>query len=315
MRISTNSTFLQGSYGVSIQQSLMSQLNVQLSTLKRVNTPSDDPVAAARILDVSQSDARNSQFITNTKTADSALEFSSTALSQMAELVTQAKELAVQAGNGSTSDQNLQQMQTVFQKKLEEMVAIANTTDANGKYLFAGTNADTPAYSMVGNTIEYRGNDGQKSLAISDTRQIAISEPGSTIFGNGNNVANPADDDSFFGIMVRFNNLLTAGKNATFGGPPPRTYDQELTAVMAGMDQGLQSVVTAEASVGSRQLEAQNAGNLGEDLSLVYAKTRSNLEDLDVPKAASDLAMAQMALQASQLSFSKVQGMSLFNYI
>ena len=84
---------------------------------------------------------------------------------------------------------------------------------------------------------------------------------------------------------------------------------------MDGVDAGLQSVLTAQASVGSRRLEADNAGKLGEDLSLVYAKTRSNLEDLNIPKAASDLAMAQMALQASQLSFSKVQGMSLFNYI
>ena len=94
-----------------------------------------------------------------------------------------------------------------------------------------------------------------------------------------------------------------------------RSYSGELAHVMDGVDAGLQSVLTAQASVGSRRLEADNAGKLGEDLSLVYAKTRSNLEDLDIPKAASDLAMAQMALQASQLSFSKVQGMSLFNYI
>ena len=130
-------------------------------------------------------------------------------------------------------------------------------------------------------------------------------------------------------LAVMFAPLLTAQADepeivptdsSAATGAQPTSLSQPLeqspaTAVMAGMDQGLQSVVTAEASVGSRQLEAQNAGNLGEDLSLVYAKTRSNLEDLDVPKAASDLAMAQMALQASQLSFSKVQGMSLFNYI
>ncbi len=399
MRISTNTSFLQGAYGISNQQSLMSQLNVQLTTMKRVNTPSDDPVAAARILDVSQSDARNSQFIANTQAADSSLQFSESALGQMTELLHQTKELVVQAGNGAMAQENLQQMGAVFQKKLEEMVAVANGTDASGKYLFAGTKSDTPPYSMTGTwpdiTITYSGNDGQKSLAISDTRQIAISEPGSSIFGTGTGSAG-----SFFEVMGRFANVLQKGQteapylestpatasaaitgtteDATLkewlgnmdksGGltisgdapdhfspslpagyqispPPPlpakpvildpagdstgievtlpnagesvivRSYSGELAHVMNGVDAGLQSVLTAQASVGSRRLEADNAGKLGEDLSLVYAKTRSNLEDLDIPKAASDLAMAQMALQASQLSFSKVQGMSLFNYI
>ncbi|MCG9030607.1 flagellar hook-associated protein FlgL [Laribacter hongkongensis] len=401
MRISTNTSFLQGAYGISNQQSLMSQLNVQLTTMKRVNTPSDDPVAAARILDISQSDARNSQFIANTQAADSSLQFSESALGQMTELLHQTKELVVQAGNGAMAPENLQQMGAVFQKKLEEMVAVANGTDASGKYLFSGTKSDTPPYSMTGTwpdiTITYSGNDGQKSLAISDTRQIAISEPGSSIFGTGTDSAG-----SFFEVMGRFANVLQKGpagapylestpagavtstplngttEDATLkewlgnmdksGGlkisgdapdhfspslpagyqispPPPlpakpvildpagnstgievtlpnagesvivRSYSGELAHVMDGVDAGLQSVLTAQASVGSRRLEADNAGKLGEDLSLVYAKTRSNLEDLDVPKAASDLAMAQMALQASQLSFSKVQGMSLFNYI
>ena len=398
MRISTNSTFLQGSYGVSIQQSLMSQLNVQLTTMKRVNTPSDDPVAAARILDVSQSDARNSQFIANTQAADSSLQFSESALGQMTELLHQTKELVVQAGNGAMAPENLQQMGSVFQKKLEEMVAVANGTDASGKYLFSGTKSDTPPYSMTGTwpdiTITYSGNDGQKSLAISDTRQIAISEPGSSIFGTGTDSAG-----SFFEVMGRFANVLQKGQagapylestpatasaaitgttedatlkewlgnmdksaglqfstdahgavtttpplpvgygldttvapaiiNDPAGNPSGigvtvpntdesvivRSYSGELAHVMDGVDAGLQSVLTAQASVGSRRLEADNAGKLGEDLSLVYAKTRSNLEDLNIPKAASDLAMAQMALQASQLSFSKVQGMSLFNYI
>ncbi|ACO73431.1 flagellar hook-associated protein FlgL [Laribacter hongkongensis] len=311
MRISTNSTFLQGSYGVSIQQSLMSQLNVQLSTLKRVNTPSDDPVAAARILDISQSDARNSQFINNTKAAESALEFSETSLDRISNIIIQMKEMSVQAGNGAASDENLKQMSKVFKASLEEMVAVANSTDASGKYVFSGTSSDTPAYTMTGNwpvvTITYGGNDGQKSLAISDTRSIAISEPGSSIFGEGS-----ADAGSLFETMSRMAALLENGRTGTY---PAGSYEQELTAIQGGLESGLQSVLTGQASVGSRRLEAQNAGNLGEDLSLVYAKTRSNLEDLDVPKAASDLAMAQMALQASQLSFSKVQGMSLFNYI
>ncbi|HEY5310017.1 MAG TPA: flagellar hook-associated protein 3, partial [Casimicrobiaceae bacterium] len=44
-------------------------------------------------------------------------------------------------------------------------------------------------------------------------------------------------------------------------------------------------------------------------------QTLSNLQDLDYNKALSDFARQQVALQAAQQSFTKVSGLSLFNYL
>jgi flagellar hook-associated protein 3 FlgL len=60
-------------------------------------------------------------------------------------------------------------------------------------------------------------------------------------------------------------------------------------------------------------LETQESRHLDTELSLASGK--SNIEDLDFAKAISEFEQAKLALQASQQAFSKVQGLSLLNYI
>jgi flagellar hook-associated protein 3 FlgL len=67
--------------------------------------------------------------------------------------------------------------------------------------------------------------------------------------------------------------------------------------------------------VGARMKELDNLDSTGDDLNIQYQTTLSNLQDLDMVKAISLFAQQQQTLQAAQMSFKTMSGLSLFNYI
>ena len=315
MRISTATNYILGGSNVSYQQALQSQMQTQLSTMKRVNTPSDDPVAASRILDIRQADGRNEQFIKNTNAADSALSFSDEAMQSTTELISQIKTLAIQAGSGQNSAANLKQIDAQLQGMFGQLIGAANQVDGNGQYLFSGTNSTTPPYvsQQVSNTsggmtwdswnVTYNGNDGQKTIPISSTRQVPVTDTGPSVFGS-------VGGGSLFDAVNTLHKALQLGTDT-----PGYNFTAALQSAIGGLDSAMTRVTTANAAVGSRMNETEATRNGNGDLSLAYAATLSKLEDLDLPKAVSDMAMAQLALQGSMAAFTKTQGLSLLNYL
>lgn len=326
MRISTSQFFAEGSAGFNRQREIVSTLQQQISSLKRVNKPSDDPVASARILDTRQAQSRNQQFITNSHMVDSALEFADVSLGAMADLVIEMKTLAINAGSAARSPENLKQIGADMSKKMEQFASLLNTKDGQGRYLFSGTKANTQPYAFkpitssstdadVEAAFKYQGNDGQKLVQVGSDRFIAISEPASAFLGQGSQpvdagppMTGNAHNPLLYG-MAKLTQQLLQGKRGTGD-----TRDVLNNAISA-FDAGLEKLSTARASVGARRLESSQGRELGEDLDLVYNKAVHQLEDLDIAKASADLTMARAALEASQLSFSKIQGLSLFNYM
>lgn len=326
MRISTSQMYINGAAGFNRQQEVVSTLQQQLSSLKRVNKPSDDPVASARILDTRQAQSRNQQFITNSHMVDSALEFADVSLGAMADLVVEMKTLAINAGSAARSPENLKQIGADMSKKMEQFASLLNTKDGQGRYLFSGTKAQTQPYNFkpitsssteadVRQAFVYQGNDGQKLVQVGPDRFIAISEPASAFLGQGSQpvdagppMTGNAHNPLLYG-MAKLTQQLLQGKRGTGD-----TRDVLNNAISA-FDAGLEKLSTARAGVGARRLETSQGRELGEDLNLVYNKAVHVLEDLDVAKASADLTMARAGLEASQLSFAKIQGLSLFNYM
>ncbi len=317
MRISSSQTYVLGSNAINRQQTNLFGLQQQLSTMKRVNTPSDDPVAASRIVETRQTDNRNTQFISNTQAADASLALGEVSLGNFADILTELKTLAVAGGNGAYSDAELAKLGGEAKAKFEQLVSLANSVDGQGNYLFSGTKSTTTPYVIQGDgSVQYDGNDGQTELQISTSRRIAITDSGSSTFGGTSSAFSATTLNSSDGVFQAVQNLvgvLEAGRAGMAAGGGD--YSAMLKDTMAGLDQGITKVVASQAALGSRMNETEALRNNGEDLGLVYKKTISDLEDLDYPKAASDLLFSKSALEASQMTFSKVMDMSLFKYI
>jgi flagellar hook-associated protein 3 FlgL len=75
------------------------------------------------------------------------------------------------------------------------------------------------------------------------------------------------------------------------------------------------NVLTVQSSVGAHMKELDYLDSTGDDLDIQYASTLDDLVGLDTVKAISDFSQQQLTLQAAQMSFKTMSGLSLFNYL
>ncbi|MCR8921391.1 flagellar hook-associated protein FlgL [Dasania sp. GY-MA-18] len=180
-------SFLQG-----FNQSLSSMLRIQeqsfntqnqISTGKRIGTPADDPVGAAKLIQLDQEQSQLEQFEKNISFVESRLEIEEVRLSSVNDLLIRVKELTLQAANGTNAFSERKSIAAELGTRLEELVSIANSTDANGEYIFAGFKGGTQPFvqNSAGDYV-YQGDEGQRKVTVANGTAIAISDSGRRIF-------------------------------------------------------------------------------------------------------------------------------------
>lgn len=247
MRISTVQIF-------NIANSSMAQANEslvytqeQLSTGQRVLDPSDDPVASTKILAITQDLEAVAQYQRNINVAKNNLVIEESVLDGVTNIIQRMQELAVQAGNTATLSENeYVAISNEVDSRLDELMGLLNSQNANGDYIFGGYKSKTEPF--VGNAssgFRYLGDEGQQFIKVSDTTSVAATDSGKAAFvdvDSANNTiftaASPANRvnpsasisvgqvidqdlyDDFYpeDIVITFNqdtNIVPPGKNFT----------------------------------------------------------------------------------------------------
>jgi flagellar hook-associated protein 3 FlgL len=207
IRISSNTIFENGLSGMLERQSAVARLQDQIGTGRRVQTPSDDPVAAARSLEVEQASSINDQYQRNGASATASLTLSENSLASVTSLIQDIRTLGVNAGNGALSDTELKTLAGELQSRYQELLGVANATDGNGQYLFSGYQGSTQPFAEIApGSVVYNGDQGQRLIQISASRQVPISDSGSQIFqliktGNGTFTTGAASANTGTGMV------------------------------------------------------------------------------------------------------------------
>ena len=307
MRISTQTLFETGAAQLGTLQSGLVKTHQQIASGRRILTPSDDPVGAARALEVSQSQSLNTQYGVNRQHAKSALGAVEGTLSSVTALLQDVKTNVIAAGNGSYSDTERGFLATELRGRFEQLLGLANSRDATGNYMFSGFQTATPPFeetAIVVGTVTmagaaYQGDQGQRLMQVDSTRQMAVSSPGQAVFQDG-------DQGIFQTLGALIEQLETPGTTG-------------LTAALAtangNVDLALDNVLTVRASVGSRLQELDALDYAGEDRHIQYSQILSELQDLDYTQALTQLSQQQFTLEAAQRSFMAVSGLSLFKFL
>jgi len=245
MRISTSMVYDQGVGGIQKQQADVLRSQQMVSTGRRLLAPSDDPVAASSVLELTQFMNVNEQNGTNANVAKNKLQMEESILTDIEMLIQDAKTIAVNAGAGSMTSSDLASLATELESRYQALLGLANTTDESGQYLFSGFKGSTVPFTEVtpGN-VTYNGDQGQREVRISARRQVPVSDSGGDVFqrirnGNGTFVTAAAAGNTGTG-MISPGNVLDKTKwnaaannkdftinfdvnNATI--PPTTTYD------------------------------------------------------------------------------------------
>ncbi|TGG95990.1 flagellar hook-associated protein 3 [Natronospirillum operosum] len=174
-------------------QARVAQSEQRVATGIRVQTPADDPVAAARILQLDQDIELTDQYIRNIKSVTGRLELQEGYLKGSEEVLQRVRELAVQAGGGSLSIEDRRAIASEMKVRLEELLQLTNAKDASGDYLFSGYSGQTqPFVEAAGGGFVYQGDEGQRQIRISNSARIPASDNGKDIF-----LDVPVDNPSF----------------------------------------------------------------------------------------------------------------------
>lgn len=182
MRISTSMIYDRGVGAIQNQWKNILHTQQQVSTGRRVLTPADDPIASARALEIGQTKAVNSQFAVNIGYADDAMKLLESRLQSAGDVLHYVRELAVQAGNGAMAPEDLRYMATDMKAQFEAMLALANSQDGTGDYIFGGHRSQQQPYDGGLSGVSYNGDQGERTIQVSASRYMPVSLPGSDVF-------------------------------------------------------------------------------------------------------------------------------------
>ena len=300
MRVSTTLMEFRATNAILERETALSKTQMQIATGRRILSPSEDPVGTTQVFPLNEVIAKTQQYIKNSDTAESRLSLEEKTLSSVTNLLQRVHELAVQGNNDTNSVEDRTAIAEELRQHLQTLIGFANTKDANGEYIFAGHAVTTqPFVEAPAGTFTYQGDSGQRSVQIGDARLVPVGDPGDAVFMNV-----PFSGGGTQSMFETIDALATEFEAGNFS-------PDALTDIQAALD----NVLTGRARIGARLNALDTQKQINEELILQSEKTLSGIQDLDYAEAVSRLNLQLVGLQASQQAFTRIQNLSLFNYL
>jgi len=271
------------------------EAELEISTGKSVNEPSDNPIAAALLIENNDQATFNTGYLQNLTTINGQLSSADSTLSSVQSALQQAISLGVEGANGTLSADDQAAIVAQLQDIQSQIISLANTS-YQGNYLFGGTVTATPPYVADGSDpsgVIYLGNEDVNQVSIGSGYKIDINQPGSQLFSaNGNSV------------FLALNNLILALQSNSGVG----TAVGALTAAANYLS--VQGVF-----YGNAMSQVQSQTTYLNAAKLQIAQQQNTLAGVDLATAANNLSQSQTDSQAAMEAISKLSQNNLFDYL
>ena len=190
MRIATSAIYELKVQQLLNNQAALSKTQSQIASGLRVQTPADDPIAAAQLHELARAQAQEEQFGKNSTIITGRLQTEEQALADAHGVIQRARELVVQANTATLNDSNRQSIATELKTRLDELMSIANRKDGNGEYLFAGYASGSQPFARGLGGVTYSGDTGTRSVQVGAGLSVQDGDAGGRLFmdvpaGNG----------------------------------------------------------------------------------------------------------------------------------
>ncbi|MFC5476756.1 flagellar hook-associated protein FlgL [Massilia suwonensis] len=301
MRIATAQYQSNMNKSLQLNQEHMSNLTQKMATGKRISVPSDDPVDSVRLSRLQREEAAITQYRDNIASIKIRLSKNEGYLGSMVNDISAGRDQIVWALDGSNTPDDLKAMVKPLEALRDGLLFSANSVDQEGRYVFSGTNTATApiaynAGAAAGARYSYAGNVNEQRVVV----------------GNGlTQVAN----DNVKGMEKLLNRLdatiaLLGGASLNVNDPATRSV---LEDNLSGFDEALDLVSGKIAVLGGKQniLDTLDANHGNVSLSNQMAIT--DIGQLDMGVAATELNGYSTALQATYKAYSRIGTLSLFS--
>jgi flagellar hook-associated protein 3 FlgL len=267
----------------------------QIASGQSVSVPSDDPTAAAELVQNAEQTAQSDQFQRSIGSIQGEIQSADSTLNSVVTALQQAISLGVEGANGTVNAQDRQAIATQVQGIQSQLLSLANLS-YQGNYVFAGTATQTTPYVLDPNStsgVTYQGNSDVNSVTLGTQFTLQTNVPGSQLFSQGGS-------DMFQSIQ----DLITSLQSGTGIG----TAVTEVGNASAYID--AQAGFYGNAL---NQLNAQQTYLSGQATQL--AQQQNTLGGADLPAAITNLTSGQVSLEATLQAIAQTSQTNLFEYL
>lgn len=263
--------------------------------------------AAVNLLNTNQKLNQLNGYNDNMSLAQNELDVLDNTLSSVTDQLQKANDLAVQAANGTCSQDELNNIKIQIDQIAQNMQDLSNT-QYNGNYIFSGTKTTTAAYKTDSSTgdIIYQGTpkDGQykRYVEIADGVSDAINVSGDQIFGSYTGGTTPTGS-GILGDLKMLSNALGKGDSAA------------IRSSLDSMGKDMNKVSEVRTTFASVSQRFDMTTNSNTNLITQLTEYKSSLEDVDLSQTMTNLSSQYYSLQASMSVTSQMLSMSLLNYM
>ncbi|MGE6663205.1 flagellar hook-associated protein FlgL [Pseudomonas sp. NPDC077408] len=304
MRISNAqiTAMMHGSMNTSSEK--LGKLMQQMATGERMLMPSDDPISAVRVLRIQREEATLTQYRTNIANVSGNLSKQEANLKAASDTMLNVRDLLLWAANGSNTSEDLAAIANEMGNLERTILSFANVRDEEGRYLFSGTLSDRPAITFNAATQSYQltGNDQYRQAAVANGVLVEENVTAAQVFGGG------------VGMLNDLNALVKMLADPALNANDP-AVQASISATLNSLDKTHGDLLGAVSELGGRQNTLTLLSSSNEDVSLVNQKIDGELSQLDYASASIDLNNYQLSLQATQKTYLKINGLSLFGML
>jgi flagellar hook-associated protein 3 FlgL len=267
----------------------------QLSSGKRINQVSDDPVAANLSLRYRAESMQTGKYLDNIDKGTAFITASDSSMGLMSEVMTEAKKLAVQGANGTQDANSRKALASNVDSLMTRLVDLANTVH-DGRYIFAGTATLTAPFVKAadGSSVAYQGNLDDFSVQIGPSSRITVNQNGNALFKE------PID---LFATLISVRDALTANDPTT------------VTNLIADIDSAQDQLNNLHGGLGASEQRLDLARNQLESTQTNLGALISEAEDVDFAEAVSQMQMSQVALEAGLQAGARVLRSTLLDFL
>jgi flagellar hook-associated protein 3 FlgL len=280
---------------VALTQQQVNTDEQQIASGLSVNVPSDNPAAAAVLLQNAAETSQADQFQRSIGSIQGEIQSADSTLTSVITALQQAIDLGVEGANGTVNAADRAAITTQVQGIQSQLLSLANLT-YQGNYVFAGTATQTAPFVQDPNStsgVSYQGNSGVNSVTLGNQFKLQTNVPGSQLFSSSGN-------DVFQSIQ----DLITSLQSGT------------------GIGTAVTEVGDASSYVSAQAVFYGNALNqLGSQQTYLSSDTaqlaeqESTVGGADLPAVISNLTTSQASLQATLESIGQTSQLDLFNYL
>jgi flagellar hook-associated protein 3 FlgL len=269
----------------------------QLSSGKRITAPEDDPYGSGRAVSLRNELADVQQYRVNINDASAWAQQTDSSLGNVTDLLQRARELTVQAANGTQNQSSLNAIASEMTQIKASLLAEANST-YNGRYIFSGTATNVAPYPSNA----YAGTTLPVQRLIAPGEVVKVNQDGPSAFGV--QAAGPPATKNVFDVMDDVIGALNAGTMSTLQ-----------TTALTELDSSFTTALNARTTVGaiSNRLDTQGSRMSAQELSV--ADLLSKTEDADMAKTLITYSQTQTAYQAALQAGAKIIQPTLMDFL